>query len=54
MMAAATPTRHDARILEWNGDGDPARYLRALGINPRSFNVMEEFRSFDFATGNWR
>lgn len=52
---AATPTmRHSARVLEWTGETDVAAYLRALDVNPRNFHLLDEFPSFDFATGGWR
>jgi phosphatidylserine/phosphatidylglycerophosphate/cardiolipin synthase-like enzyme len=41
------------RILPWQPQEDPTKYLQACGVKTDALNVMNHARGFDFATGKW-
>ncbi len=52
-LMATPPTGHASRILEWRNEPVMSDHLRALGVNPSLFNVVNDAPSFDFSTSNW-
>lgn len=50
-----TSISHPCRVLEWMPEENPKAYLKALGVDVRlQFEVLEEFKGFDFTTGKWQ
>jgi phosphatidylserine/phosphatidylglycerophosphate/cardiolipin synthase-like enzyme len=45
---------HGCRVLPWQAPAKPEAYLKALGVDVRDYQVMNEFRGFDFSTGKWQ
>lgn len=48
------PVSDPCRALPWQPQTERSKYLAALGIDPRLFEVLEQYRGFDFFTGTWQ
>lgn len=54
-LNASPPKVVKSRILKWNKETDPRKFLKAAGVtDPETrFDVRDKVRSFDFKTGKW-